>query len=538
MPSVLLKYQRWTTPFLLLTAGIFIFYPYLNFQFIFSQADHGHQLYVFKKTFDGALPYRDYVWAYGPLMPYYYSIFFRMFGIDIQSILLGKMAFSLLVGFLFYLNLSTLFTPLIALIGTIWFWTFCPDFFYTYNHIAGIAFSFATTYFLFRYYETLDKKYFFLSLTSVFLVNLVKLNIGLGTLLAFCASLVIINFMKRAPRAKLRFRTSFLSIACTFFLVLGVYLFFNSGIPLEYIRQNFPFLGADRPFHLSLGGSMQIIWQNHLLKFLETPFNAIFAVLVACSAIQTFLFLAQKPLKSGRKRQIQATIFILVFFFVINLHEFLLSGIHFTLLWAMPFLFLLTVIFLAVGTQKFPAFFRLILFGAILLMAFLRIAEQHRLIAYYKSPGQYLPWDRAKIYTANPPAWMATVGTTTEYLRNHLGPDETFLAIPFEPLYFFLTKKDSPVYQLAFYKFNNITMKMENDIIRQLEQKKVNWIVLSSFFRSGLPALGFFGKTHCQLLFHYIEKHFTIVTGFGDWQSKPVWGGSHGVIILKRIQQN
>jgi len=86
--------------FLVLTlwAGLFVIVPTLDYEPILTQGDHGRDLYCFKKTFEGATPYRDYWWQYGPLMPYYYSVFFKIFGVSIQSVLIGRAVLVFLSG--------------------------------------------------------------------------------------------------------------------------------------------------------------------------------------------------------------------------------------------------------------------------------------------------------------------------------------------------------------------------------------------------------------------------------------------------------
>ena len=96
------------TIFLLFTiiAGILILWPLLNFQNYISTGDHGRDLYCFQQTMEGALPYKDYSWLYGPLMPYYYSIFFHLGGISIQSVLLGQFLLIILTGIFIFLACS------------------------------------------------------------------------------------------------------------------------------------------------------------------------------------------------------------------------------------------------------------------------------------------------------------------------------------------------------------------------------------------------------------------------------------------------
>jgi len=94
--------------FLLLTivVGIFILYPTNNVELFLSQGDHGRDLYAFKKTAEGALPYKDYFWNYGPLMPFYYAFFIKVFNPGIQSVLLGQNVLNFISGILVYLTMN------------------------------------------------------------------------------------------------------------------------------------------------------------------------------------------------------------------------------------------------------------------------------------------------------------------------------------------------------------------------------------------------------------------------------------------------
>src|SRR6202142_4383188 len=76
------------TIFLLLTILMSALYvwPELNFQELLSQGDHGRDLYAFDAVTHGKLPYKDFWWVYGPIMPYYYGLFFKIFGVHITSV--------------------------------------------------------------------------------------------------------------------------------------------------------------------------------------------------------------------------------------------------------------------------------------------------------------------------------------------------------------------------------------------------------------------------------------------------------------------
>src|ERR1041385_2052142 len=97
----------WKNPkflFFLLTllAGTLLLWPSLSFQSWLSTGDHGRDLEAFEQALHGKIPYRDYWCVYGPLMPYYYALFYKILGISIQSVLIGQFFIKLSAGLLCY----------------------------------------------------------------------------------------------------------------------------------------------------------------------------------------------------------------------------------------------------------------------------------------------------------------------------------------------------------------------------------------------------------------------------------------------------
>ena len=124
--------------FLTLFAGVFILYPFLDYQSIMATGDHGRDLYAARAALEGRVPYRDYWWVYGPLMPYYYALFFKSLGVHVPALLTGKALLSLVSALLIYGTLLTAtVTPLLALIGALWFLVFPPDFFISFGASRG-----------------------------------------------------------------------------------------------------------------------------------------------------------------------------------------------------------------------------------------------------------------------------------------------------------------------------------------------------------------------------------------------------------------
>ena len=143
--------------FLCLTilAGLFALSPLKNYQTFLSQGDHGRDLYCFKLTMEGAVPYRDYFWLFGPLMPYYYVVFYKLFGVSIQSVLLGQNILILLIGIVIYWSCALFLSPALSFVCATWYWALRDmEFFYTYNHTGGILMLVLTLYFLFQYIKT------------------------------------------------------------------------------------------------------------------------------------------------------------------------------------------------------------------------------------------------------------------------------------------------------------------------------------------------------------------------------------------------
>ena len=151
-----------------------------------------------------------------------------------------------------------------------------------------------------------------------------------------------------------------------------------------------------------------------------------------------------------------------------------------------------------------------------------------------KVPINYMPVERTKVFTINPPQWKYTVFQTTEFLKSNLKEDETFFALPYDTLYHYLTDKKSPTRQLIFFEHINIPTKQEEKIIKELEEKNVNWVVLSSRMSLDKKGMGIFGKTYCPILHKYINDNFLEVVRYGDWVNEPGWAWNHGTMILKR----
>jgi hypothetical protein len=184
---------------LALLAGIVILWPSTNFQDWLSTGDHGRDLDAFEQTLNGKIVYQDYWWVYGPLMPYYYAIFYKLLGINIHSVLIGKFVIELSAGLLCFFALSRLFQPLTAFMAALWFWGFQQDFFFTYNHVGGIAVITAVIFCLLSYIKERRIETLWWGVAWCFVLAMVKVNFGLSSLGALMAAAFIVDRSYKVP---------------------------------------------------------------------------------------------------------------------------------------------------------------------------------------------------------------------------------------------------------------------------------------------------------------------------------------------------
>ncbi len=518
--------------------GVVVLYPSLDYQPLLAQGDHGRDLYAAQVSMNGQIPYKDYFWSYGPIMPYYYASWFKLLGTHIQAVLTGQTFLFLIAGTLIYLILTnTTVSYGLSLIGALWFWVFFPGFFYTYNHIGGVVLLLILLYLLILYLKHPKTVYLFWSLAYVFLLSLVKLNFGVTGLFCLLASIAGIDHICKNPMTmgkKIVYLTALVLPAFIFF----VYRWFLRGLPIYAVRQCLPYFGGNQPYNISVWTGLGLLTKSILANILAGRQNFLFALIIIGLIARSARRLA--PTKIGQKEKIRLLIAIglLAFFYIVNVHEFLLSGVFYRSLWAKPFAYLLMFLFLSIGTRDMHKGVRILLYGTLLASASLNILETQFALKMVKTPSQYLGATRGKIFLGNPVPWIQTVTQTVSFLKTNLRKNELFFALPHDALYYFLTDKVSPTRQLIFFDQIKIPPEQEKEILAELEKNKVNWIVLSSRQHATEEyGLGILGKTYCPLIGEYIDQNFTTVTEFGDWVNEPGWAWNHGTRVLKRKQK-
>ena len=266
-------------------AALFV-WPELNFQDLLSQGDHGRDLYAFDAVTHGKLPYKDFWWVYGPLMPYYYGLFFKIFGVHITSVLLGRALLVVVCSVFFYLSAACLMSPGLAFLAAAWFTQGRQEFFFTYNHIGGIAAELIIRWCLLSYIRTGSMRYLWIALVAGFVLGLVKINFGLAGLVGIVLSVLWIDFSKKYPfnAQKKKF---YCCAALLIPLGLGIiYWLLLKDLPLYAIRQCMPYFGDDQPYHASPLLVIPYYLMQHWLTFIHSPVGiAIGIVLHGCTLL-------------------------------------------------------------------------------------------------------------------------------------------------------------------------------------------------------------------------------------------------------------
>jgi len=522
--------------FLILTVitGVALLFPFHDFQLHIAQGDHGRDLYCFRAVMDGQLPYRDFWWIYGPLMPYYYAACFFLTGVNIHSVLIGYLAVFFLAGVGIFWALSALVSPVIAFTGAAWFWVFTSPFEHTYNHVGGILASVMIIGAVFHYVKTREFRYLLLGQISIFFLALIKLNFGISSLLAFLLSVAVINRTYGVQWGVRQRRGFFWGNGIVLGATAAVYTALLAGLPFYIVRQCFPYLSEDHPFHATFPEALRNYGQS-FVHLLNTHWAHYVALAIMSLAVLTIAFdWRKRKWTAFLKEQFLMTMAAIAIFCLFNWHEFLASGVAYRSFWIQPFQILAVFILIGTALRDRPkaavCAVCLVLFAS----ACIRHGIRVEFARFFKRPLQRLSMERGGVYTTNSPEWLSTVRYSTEYLEKLMKKDEAFLALVDDALYYFLAGQNSPTRQLAICNHLNIREEQEQEIIRGLQDKNVRYILLSNRYNSTDPSMGVFGQTYCPLLYRYILEHYHVVFFMGEWQKPPKWFENHGVKIFKR----
>ncbi len=520
--------------FLILTilTGMIIFYPYLNYHDFLSQGDHGRELYSIKKVYEGAMPYKDFTLFNGPLMLYYYSAFFHIFGVSIQSVLLGYNTLIVLTGVMVYLAASIFLSPPLSFLCALWYWTFRGiEFFYSYNHIGALFLTLLVIYVLFLHIRSPKVHLIFLGSLLGLCLCFVRVNIGIGSLLAYFISLSVVDKTLQNDKqlnSTLLYFGLMMAMALIVTVIYGAYF---STIP-NYAFHDMGYWQTIQSEHLSIQTAFKAFLRFFRLvyfNFTATLARTAFGIMLAAFIFRMVQYVQKEKILPLHLKAMSC-LFIFAF---LNLHEYLIGSSHFRLNWSFPIFIL--IIFFIIGFLRMPPLINAVLLLTLLIVPMPELLNRYNVVSSMKTPSHLLSIDQHQVYIANDPGWIQTVKNAVQYIKQHTKKGEHILAIPYDPLYYFLTDRDSAIRDLELTIISMQSSAHEAAIITDIERKDVHYILVSNrAFRSVENDIGIFGKDFAPSLFSYINKNFEPVATFGDWGKNAGWATNHGVEILRR----
>ncbi len=514
--------------------GIIILIPQINFQYFLSQGDHGINLYGAQAILRGERPYQDFVWYYGPAMLYYYAFFLKILGGGIQSILFAKTLLVLASGLVIFFCLSSFIPAAFSCLGTLWYWIFLREFPYTYNHIGGVCLATLICCLTLRYIKKPKPIFLYSNLFLIFLLSLIKFNIGLSTLVSLVICTIASDLAQKENIASKRFLFYvFASIILPTIIFISYWLFLQN-LPSFYSQQCFPYfiMAGSTTMKSQQTAILNIIVNGVTLfqRIISSWTNFTFFVLMLISTTKLLIKFKKNSFGILEKKH-SLVIFTITVFYLFSQHEFVTNGVFYQSFWGDTFKTLLSFILIGLAFNHSSRIIKTCIGALILLIAIIQAPLDYSFIQEYHKSHTKFNISPTDITINNTPDWTSTVSLTTHFLRNHLTNNDLFWAIPYDPLYYFLTNKPSPTRQMMFPPLAHISSKDELSIIKEIETKKINWVLISNRFLSNDPALA---GNRSLITQDYLNKNFTLAAEFGSWDKDAGWWWDHGVRILKR----
>lgn len=521
--------------FLILTGlfGIVFLAPQINFQSAIAVGDHGLNYYTFQQIANGQRLYKDFWWGYGPFSPYYYAAFYKFFGENMASVVLGRTVLIYLSGMFCYMTVARFAAPLLGMATAVWFWVYNPDFFYGYNHTPAFTIFLATAWLIFSYYKAPRAWQIISAFILLFILFLIRINMALALLTGFVTAIWITDkyIHKNDDRKNLiRNLACGLGIAALSGLV---YWYMLAGLPSYAVLQCMPYFSkvyqapsSFMKYYMYFKFLTMITGQNW--RYILT-----FGVIVL-SIVLVVRRLINPATDKKTRTDILFALGTIAGLLLLVAHEFIIGYQLYRVNWTIPFQMIFFMLVIGFAFQRYHLNIRYAVILFVLLVAMFDSYRYLNRVRELKVPGHWIGLKNAQIYVGNQPEWIRTVEETTHYLENILEEDETFFALPYEPMYYYLTNRRSPTWHVLMMIGSELNSVQEQEMIGTLKDKKMRYVLLSNRYRSKEPDMGTLGETHLKGLAKYIDSHYQTEVTFGSWDTDPGWNFNHGLKILKR----
>ncbi|MBL4889647.1 MAG: hypothetical protein JKX97_06470 [Candidatus Lindowbacteria bacterium] len=409
-----------------------------------APGDHGRDLYVFDSILKGETPYLDFLWIYGPLMPYVYAMSMKMFGITIVSAISTYLVLALGVSLLTFFVCNELeFSATGCFLAALIVFYDLARFFHTYNHIGATIFI--TLYFLFwirQWKQTIsDSTYNFLVFATVVGAIVVKYNMGLALLaISFVNSIVRLSFARFGTRLTSIFKTVALT---TIPVVVGVIVYwaFLRDVPWVHVKQCFISVGKT---YRVFASPIEVLSEFGYFNMTTAPF--FLSIVIPFNVV--WLISSVRKAFSGEREQIMFCLGFVVSEILLS-HEFIMAGATYSLHY-----FLLPIVVVNFGligkwsldvvSEKMSSVHLKRFVSAI--VPFVALASVLILIYgnYYRFErfNSKINLPRANIFTTNPEFNFMTE-ELVRYIESNTSDQEKIMIFPDDALYYFLSNREN-----------------------------------------------------------------------------------------------
>lgn len=502
--------------------------PIIGVQPFLTTGDMGRDFYAFEATLHGLWPCRDYWWQYGPLMPLYYAFWFLVGGVNLLSIRIGLAVLYFLCALSTHATLRLFVSSPVAFLSSLAFLSFNMT--WTFNHIGIIPLFILLIFSVWKFFLTLRLKWCYAGLLLSVLIAWIKINIGITSFAAFYASLLLYDlFRPKTSGHRLPFWKHWLALplgfSAGFFALYGL---LYSGLSLDWVNQCLTI----QPKYSS--------WSPPWINFKHLILRFLVWERMRLIGLGLFLMLGilawrglKKQKETGVPRKLIPWILIsLALFITANSADYFAKDDKISRLdfWAFPVLVLWMGLLVQWATPLFGPKFKkacaVLILGALFWIPF----HQVKAAFAWHTPERYLNFPRGRVFVGGDLSDVGVIKEGTFFLMEHSKPGGEILALPYDPLYAFLSERRHAVRELMFMEGILIGEKQEDAIIHQLETKQVPWVIFSNRDHSEEMGIGHFGKTHCKKLADYIFSHYREVKTLGPWDS----AGQHALKIFER----
>lgn len=517
--SKIINNPLWFVFFLILTLYICnFFYPDSTVNSI-SEGDIGRDLYNYYLVSKGYLPYIDFNYIYGPLMPLFYGFAFKIFGVSYLTAMSFWFLFNIVAFIAMFYLVKYFSNYLTAFIAGLFFVAYHGFSIQTFNHIGGIIFIIFAILLLKLYLDTEKPLYVYLIAIACFLLAITKLNMGLAFSGPIFFFLIFFNIINKKP-------VKHLIYSCLLFLGLTaiVYGFLLSFSPLDQIGKSFPYSRSSLqapfagPVNTILGADSSIVSidseNNPVLAniFWLLSLNLwAFILIIFSIIIEIFVY---KNEKFGTNFIFIA---ILCLTALLSTHEFISIGTFYSLrFWTLsievPLIFF--IINYLIETYNNKKLFKLVFPIFLISLIFITGIKFGVQLLFHNIEKVHCSMDRAKVNFTNIP-WYLTTYKVIDYINNNTNSNDKILALPYNMLYLFLSKRESPNTRYnEFLYLTHLTEQDEINVIKSMEEEKVNVVVYVNRIGTREGGGGYFGSSHCILIDNYIKENYDLEVSF------------------------